>query len=142
MMDLIETLKAVVLDPEATGVLKQRATESLAYIARTEKRLAQLPEIDRVVAQKLARIIGRERSLWEHPDQYEIYTDSEGVERIRQKTVEPIESGVITTPTVKSSGPEVELQQEPEPEESALTGEQKLQRAREQTRGMLPSLNF
>jgi hypothetical protein len=139
-MNIVEVLKSVVADPATPLTEKNRAAGILAYIARTEKRLAQMPEIDRIVSQKLAKIIDRERSLWEHPDHYEIYTDSEGVERIRQKQL--IESGVITTPTVKSSGPEVELQQEPEPEESALTGEQKLQRAREQTRGMLPSLNF
>jgi len=137
-MDLIETLKAVVLDPEATGVLKQRATEILAYIARTEKRLAPLPEIDQAVIRKVAKIRGRERSLWEHPDQYEIYTDSEGIERIRQKA-EREEPAEVTT--VKSQA--IEPEPTPEPEvESELTGAQKLQRARESVKGLIPSLNF
>jgi ParB-like chromosome segregation protein Spo0J len=140
-MEILEVLKSVVADPATPSTEKNRAATILAYIARTEKRLAQLPEIDRAVSQKLAKIIGRERSLWEHPDQYEIYTDSEGVERIRQKSdIEPIEPEV--TLPVKSSGPEVELQQEPEPDESELTGAQKLAAAKEITRGMIPSMNY
>jgi hypothetical protein len=146
-MDILEVLKSVVANSGETVDRKNRAAGILAYIARKEKRLAQLPEMDREVERKLGRIVERERSLWEHPNHYEIYTDGEGVERIRQTS----EVHMNHPPVSPVNQVTLKEQDEPTPETEIeptvpMTRDQKnaaaIAVAREQTRGMLPSMNF
>jgi hypothetical protein len=130
---ILELLQAVLLDTETTKSQKERATSILAYVARKRKWfLSTHPELD--AYEGLLRFDAM--ALWDFYPDWQIVTEKD------EERVCHIEPEEIVTSTAKSSEQEVELQQEPEQDESELSGEQKLQRAREQTRGMLPSLNF
>jgi hypothetical protein len=134
---ILDLLKTVIASPDATEAQKERAAGILAYCSRKRKWAALHPELD--AYEGILRIDAT--ALWDLYPEWESFMDKDGVERVRH-----IESEVITTPTTKVLEPEVA----PEPVEieptAPMTSAQKnaaaIAAAREQTCGLIPSLNF
>jgi hypothetical protein len=137
-----EMLQAVILDGETTPEEKEQATTILAYCSRKQKAVAHLPELDQKAHAMLGYI--NASSLWERPDHYEIVIDKDGVEQVKSTPegdayIESIVNRHRTpAPTAKPLAPEPPSEVEPT---GPLTAAQKLEAARRETRGMLPSLN-
>jgi hypothetical protein len=137
---ILELLQAVLLEAETTESQKERATDILAYVTRKRKWFPLThPELD--AYEGILRIDAG--ALWDFYPRWEIVTDKDGVERVTS-----IESADLTTPTAKVQGLEPEVEPEPVEIEPTvpMTAAQKnaaaIAAAREQTRGLIPSLNF
>jgi hypothetical protein len=136
---ILELLQAVLLDAETTKSQKERATEILAYVTRKRKWfLSTHPELD--AYEGLIRFDAI--ALWDFYPDWQIVLEKDE-ERVRH--IEPEETVTLTT---KTQSPEPGGEPQPveiEPTVPMTTAQKNaaaIAAAREQTRGLIPSLNF
>jgi hypothetical protein len=121
---IIDLLKTVVVDAGTTPEQKERALDILAYVARMHKRLTlEFPDAPEA-SLMMERIDAG--ALWDFYPRWEILTDKDGVERVRE-----IEPQAITAPTKPAPEPQPEPEVEQQEPDEPLTGEAKLKAAKE-----------